>query len=104
MSAGEWASRAVGSALVGKGGGEDVAVPWDALWKSHDTPTHRIVRGFTLKDLMRSHGCLIAGPSSLARPGEDYKNLVKMFEEPKEKDGEKPMSSPSTTGTARRRR
>jgi len=83
-SAGGWAERVVVSMMkevqdagCGKGG-----VPWDALWESHNSPTHNVVRGFTLENLMQSHGCLEGGPSSLARVGKEYETLVEMFQQP----------------------
>jgi len=106
VSAGGWAERVgksmISSSLdlgnVGGDGGEHLDVPWDALWKNHESATHRIVRGFTLEDVMRSHGCLDGGPSLLAKPGEEYKNLVEMFTEEEE------ITRPSSSASRARRR
>jgi len=104
VSAEGWAERVVGSMsaldVEEDGGGE--GVPWDALWESHSSPTHNVVSGFTLENLMQSHGCLDGGPSSLARVGKEYENLVEMFEEP---DGEDEDDIPRPlVSRARRRR
>jgi len=95
VSAEEWAERVVESMMMMStaslevevedtegGDGERVCVPWNALWENHSSPTHNVVSGFTLENLMQSHGCLEGGPSSLAKVGKEYENLVEMFQEP----------------------
>mmetsp|Transcript_25364 Transcript_25364/g.28449 ORF Transcript_25364/g.28449 Transcript_25364/m.28449 type:complete len:336 (+) Transcript_25364:73-1080(+) len=95
VSAEEWAERVLESMMMMStaslevevedtegGDGKRACVPWNALWENHSSPTHNVVSGFTLENLMQSHGCLEGGPSSLAKVGKEYENLVEMFQEP----------------------